>query len=475
MYLKDKDFGRVYKAIKSGTSDKVKDNSVSKSKVSAKMKQDSILVRDCFIENGRLYRRMGNREVLCVLDAVIGKQDISLRWALYSEYHDNPLAGHRGVGATASALRSRFYWPGLLEDVRKFVSSCDKCQMYKIDRRKAQGKLQPVQVPDSPCQSYNLDFVTDLAPSNPAGHDMILVIIDRFSQRVFAIGGKANYTAAQWGKLFYLTIVCEHCRGIPIELVTDRDSLFTSDHWKSIQSRCGTAIRFSTSRSQSTNGAVERQNAVIEEILSMDLNYNQNNWCDLLPAVLFSINNSVSSALPAGMTPIEVETANRPLLPMDTHAALKRNVGKQSKDIEERMVEITTIHEQVHDAVVSARERMKASADKKRRDPAESISVGQKVWLNLEGIHLNRFNLRPCPKLNPRYYGPFEVVEQPGPLRFRLDLPDDCYIHDVFHVNRLKPYSDPSMVKFKNRKIRLSKEFLDSNRKYEVERFWTMT
>ena len=57
------------------------------------------------------------------------------------------------------------------------------------------------------------------------------------------------------------------------------------------------------------------------------------------------------------------------------------------------MVEITTIHEQVHDAVVSARERMKATADKKRRDPAEAIRVGQKVWLNLEGIHLNRFNL----------------------------------------------------------------------------------
>ena len=134
------------------------------------------------------------------------------------------------------------------------------------------------------------------------------------------------------------------------------------------------------------------------------------------------------------------------------------------------MVEITTVHEQVHDAVIAARERMKASADKKKRDPSTDFKVGAKVWLDLEGIHLNRFNLRPCPKLNPRYFGPFEIVEQPGPMRFRLDLPDDCYIHDVFHVNRLKLHTDPAMSKFKKKTIRLGKEFKDSNRKYEVEK-----
>ena len=55
-------------------------------------------------------------------------------------------------------------------------------------------------------------------------------------------------------------------------------------------------------------------------------------------------------------------------------------------------------------------------------------------------------------------------------MRFRLDLPDDCYIHDVFHVNRLKLHTDPAMSKFKKKTVRLGKEFKDSNRKYEVEK-----
>jgi hypothetical protein len=48
-----------------------------------------------------------------------------------------------------------------------------------------------------------------------------------------------------------------------------------------------------------------------------------------------------------------------------------------------------------------------------------------KAWLNISGISLNDLNLRPAPKLNPRFYGPFLVVSQPGQNRFRLKLPDD--------------------------------------------------
>eukprot|EP01052_Picozoa_sp_SAG31_P041645 SAG31_NODE_6369_length_2041_cov_8.698764_1_plen_78_part_00 len=46
---------------------------------------------------------------------------------------------------------------------------------------------------------------------------------------------------------------------------------------------------------------------------------------------------------------------------------------------------------------MNARNKMKLLVDEKRRDTDDDIRVGEKVWLNLEGIELNRFNLRPCP------------------------------------------------------------------------------
>ena len=49
-------------------------------------------------------------------------------------------------------------------------------------------------------------------------------------------------------------------------------------------------------------------------------------------------------------------------------------------------------------------------------------------------------------KLNPRYIGPFEIVEGVGPVAYRLDLPEELSrIHNVFHISMLrKNIPDPS-------------------------------
>ena len=51
-------------------------------------------------------------------------------------------------------------------------------------------------------------------------------------------------------------------------------------------------------------------------------------------------------------------------------------------------------------------------------------------------------------KLNPRYLGPFRIVERIRPIAYRLELPSELSrIHNVFHVSMLRKYvSDPSHV-----------------------------
>nr|GEY94833.1 putative reverse transcriptase domain-containing protein [Tanacetum cinerariifolium] len=83
-----------------------------------------------------------------------------------------------------------------------------------------------------------------------------------------------------------------------------------------------------------------------------------------------------------------------------------------------------------------ARDRQKSYADLKRK-PME-FHVGDKVMLKVspwKGVV--RFGKRG--KLNPRYVGPFKVLERVGDVSYKLDLPEELRrVHNTFHVSNLK-------------------------------------
>nr|GEZ81342.1 putative reverse transcriptase domain-containing protein [Tanacetum cinerariifolium] len=78
-----------------------------------------------------------------------------------------------------------------------------------------------------------------------------------------------------------------------------------------------------------------------------------------------------------------------------------------------------------------ARDRQKSYADLKRK-PME-FQVGDKVMLKVspwKGVV--RFGKRG--KLNPRYVGPFKLLERVGDVAYKLDLPEELSrVHNTFH------------------------------------------
>jgi len=63
------------------------------------------------------------------------------------------------------------------------------------------------------------------------------------------------------------------------------------------------------------------------------------------------------------------------------------------------------------------------------------------VWL--EGHHL-RTN-QPAIKLAPKQHGPFPIIQVMSPINYRLKLPTQWKIHDVFHINLLTPYHETAL------------------------------
>ena len=81
---------------------------------------------------------------------------------------------------------------------------------------------------------------------------------------------------------------------------------------------------------------------------------------------------------------------------------------------------------------------------------------------------MNLFNLRPCAKLNPLWFGRFKVIAQPSAVSYTLKLPKDCNIHDTFHVSRLKPATDEIFSDRPNAALPTPAEGSDED-VYEVE------
>ena len=91
-----------------------------------------------------------------------------------------------------------------------------------------------------------MDFVVGL-PKTTNGYDAVWVIVDRLTKSAHFLPIKVTYSLKQLENLYVKEIVQLH--GVPISIISDRDSHFTSAFWRSVQRAMGTKLKFSTATS----------------------------------------------------------------------------------------------------------------------------------------------------------------------------------------------------------------------------------
>ncbi|GJV08542.1 putative reverse transcriptase domain-containing protein [Tanacetum coccineum] len=185
--------------------------------------------------------------------------------------------------------------------------------------------------------------------------------------------------------------------GIPVSIICDRNPRFASNFWRSLQNALGTNLDMSTAYHPQTDRQSKRTIQTLEDMLrALAIDFGKG-WVNYLPLT------EVGEAQILGLELIQETT--------------------------EKIV-------QIKQRMQATQDRQKSYADLKCK--LMEFQVGDKVMLKVspwKGVV--RFGKRG--KLNPRYVGPFKVLEKVGEVAYKLELPEELSrVHNTFHVSNLK-------------------------------------
>lgn len=100
------------------------------------------------------------------------------RITIMAEFHG--VGGHAGRARTYKRMGRSFAWPGMLKEIKQYISHCDICQQHHYETVLPPGLLQPLQIPDRAWSTINIDFIDGLPKSE--GKTTIWVIVDKLTK-----------------------------------------------------------------------------------------------------------------------------------------------------------------------------------------------------------------------------------------------------------------------------------------------------
>ena len=167
-------------------------------------------------------------------------------------------AGHQGQNRTASLLLERFWWPGMMLEVKSAVKNCKQCLHHDSDSVRA--PLVPIEAM-GPMDLLHLDF-TKIEVSGDHEKELkkkpkvvnVLVVTDHFTQHTMAFMTE-DMTAHTVARVLYHHYF--YIFGTPLHLMTDNDLAFTSEVVQELCNLFGVKRVCTSAYHPQSNGAIE--------------------------------------------------------------------------------------------------------------------------------------------------------------------------------------------------------------------------
>ncbi|KAG5459464.1 MAG: ribonuclease H-like domain-containing protein, partial [Olpidium bornovanus] len=203
--------------------------------------------------------------------------------AILEELHDRQ--GHYANETSPIRVRACYFWPGVEEDVRNYVRTCDICQRQG-KKRAEELPAKPQPLPDF-FEVWHLDSSGTLPSS--AGYRYFQLAVKRLSGWVVACRVKSRPTEETSFALVQ-TVVREH--GAPIRMVADRGGEFGRSFRERINQCYGIQFSRTSAYNPQSNGAAERSVQEVGKVLTrLMLTYGAG-WAKVFDNTVWCVNTS---------------------------------------------------------------------------------------------------------------------------------------------------------------------------------------
>jgi len=255
-----------------------------------------------------------------------------------------------------------------------------------------------------------MDFIVPSPKSK--GYDYPKVVICRLTSMVHLTPMKTTIKASELASLHVKEIVRLH--RLLDTIVSDRDLKFTSKFWSEVHCILGTKLLMSTAFHPQMDGASERANRSVGQILQTVIRPDQSDWVDQLLMTEFAINSNISSS--TWFAPFKLNCGYMPTIiggitPFENaKPGIKKFINQAINNLE-----------MAHDTIIQSHvsQTRHANCRQRKEDP---FAVGDKAYLSIENLNLPKNRSR---KLMPKFIGPYKVTHSyPEESRYTLELPD---------------------------------------------------
>lgn len=353
---------------------------------------------------------------VCILKDVERIDNEDDRRVILNDFHLLPTSGHAGIRRMLNNIKKYYFWPGLENDVIKFVKKCPKCQKQKY----TVIVKEPMVITSTAHSTFEKIYLDIVGPLDRDyyNYTYILTIQCELSKYVCAFP-LVTKTSAETARAFVNNFILQH--GVPREIATDRGSEFMSDTFKEVCKLLNISKLNSTAYHHQSIGALENSHKNLGHFLRIHVEENSESWSTWLPFWCFAYNTTVHTS--TKFTPFELVYGKTCNLPSNLAKTIEPLYNYDSYPLELKYRLQVSLSEARQNLIKSKLER-KLKYDEHIRPT--KYKKGDNILIKSETGN----------KLTNLYTGPYKVIQDLSP-NVEVNINGKS---DIIHKNRTKLY-----------------------------------